>query len=575
LGDNEIGSSLNLIFSGDKVQRVISNNGGSFKLNNVVVESPGINVSDADNIYMWLNSDVTFYGNKYIGYISGVNSVDSTINHKVSFSEPVNIIGNIQSISELSVNGNLYLDGNVSFSGNGLLSVDGDFTHVSGSINPGNGTISGNYYGYTEDELGNKLPGGYISMGSNSDYLKITGDCYMYNSSYSNYAYYSSVYVYLKAGTLELQGDLINLGDNEIGSSLNLIFSGDKVQHVISTNGGSFNLKNVTVTSRGVDFSNANSNIKLDSDNYYIRRNSANVIVFVAPKSLNYSASVAGHSLILTDGIGVKFLMELSDSIVNDETAVMKFTVNGKETIIPVKDVQPEISADQTVYSFTCNVAAAEMADVIIAQLCLGAYDSEVFTYSVQTYSQYILDNSEAYSEYIPVVKAMLNYGTEAQKYFNHNTENLANSILSEDDLEVPVVNASKLSPYKYAISDSDAVIDFVGCVISLKSGITAKLYFSGKNFTADDFTVLVGEEAIDPSRLSIGSDSNGMYLAISDIMAGDFDQSFTVTVGDVSISNISVYSYLQQSLAKNRTELYGIVFALYSFNEAVETIAA
>ncbi|MGN1340374.1 MAG: hypothetical protein ACI4WS_08780, partial [Oscillospiraceae bacterium] len=53
----------------------------------------------------------------------------------------------------------------------GTTTINGNVKHTGGVFSPNNIVINGNYYGYSEDELGNKLPGGYISMGSNSDYL--------------------------------------------------------------------------------------------------------------------------------------------------------------------------------------------------------------------------------------------------------------------------------------------------------------------------------------------------------------------------------------------------------------------
>ena len=285
------------------------------------------------------------------------------------------------------------------------------------------------------------------------------------------------------------------------------------------------------------------------------------------------AAAVAGHSLVLADSIGVKFYMELADDLLSDDTAKMTFTANGKQTIIPVSEGQRATLNDKTVYAFTCYVAAAEMTDRITAQITAADYSSEEFTYNVQTYAKYILDNPAAYTKYVPVVKAMLNYGAEAQKYFKHNTETLSNNILDEGDKTTDPVTLPELKSYNYTCSDRDADIDFAGYTISLKSRITAKLYFEGADLTKDKITVLAGKQEVDLNRLTIGSDSNGTYLAISDINAGDFDQSFTISVGGITIDKFSVYSYLYQCLKKDRTDLKNIVNTLYAYNEAVKEI--
>ena len=287
-----------------------------------------------------------------------------------------------------------------------------------------------------------------------------------------------------------------------------------------------------------------------------------------------FAASVAGHSLLLGDSIGVKFYMELSDNLVSDESAEMTFTVNGKESVIPVSEAQETTLNEKKVYAFTCYVAAAEMTDVISAQVSMGETRGEVFTYSVQDYAKIILADTEGENaKHIPLVKAMLNYGAAAQEYFDHNTETLANSVLDEGDTETAAVTLSELETYKCTCSDNDADLDFNGYLISLNSCITAKLYFSD-TFTLKDVTVLSGGQEVASSRLTIGTDSNGTYLAISEINVGDFDRGFNITVGGITIENFSVYSYLLQCLKNNLTELTDLVNTLYAYNEAVEEIA-
>ena len=41
---------------------------------------------------------------------------------------------------------------------------------------------------------------------------------------------------------------------------------------------------------------------------------------------------------MISDNIGVNFVMELGESIVNDDTAAMTFEINGKKTEVAVKD---------------------------------------------------------------------------------------------------------------------------------------------------------------------------------------------------------------------------------------------
>ena len=268
--------------------------------------------------------------------------------------------------------------------------------------------------------------------------------------------------------------------------------------------------------------------------------------------------TVTGHSLLLDDGIGLKFYLNIPDSAVKDPTAEVRFTVNGKETIVPVSEA--ENTADG--FAFICPVAAAEMNDTITGQLYVGenALGSE-FTCSVKEYADYILEKTEIYSSIVPMVKAMLNYGGAAEKFFRGS---------SDISVFAPAVTAEELAPYRYILTDNDSKVDFKGQIITLNSKVTAKLYFSGRDFVLSDFTVMQNGKDVDASRIKLGSDSSGTYLAITGISADEMGSTFEVSVGGVSISNYSVYSYVRSAINSGREGLPEVAAALYAYGKAV-----
>lgn len=274
----------------------------------------------------------------------------------------------------------------------------------------------------------------------------------------------------------------------------------------------------------------------------------------------NYSY-IKAHSLTLGDDIGVKFYIKIADNIIADESACVKFTVNGRESTLYVKDVNCDSYYG---YEFVCPVAAAEMNDTIKGQLYVGGKATgDPFYYSVKTYADYILANSEEYADEIPLVNAMLNYGAAAEKYFRGSTEM---------NFTKPVVDASLLAAYKFTVNDNDSAIDYMGQVISLKNKVTAKLYFSGGNLSVNDFKVTQNGAAVESSRLTVGSDTKGTYLAISDIAADKMGEPFEITVGGVTISNYSVFSYVQGAINSSTDGLSDVVSALYAYGSAAES---
>ena len=119
-------------------------------------------------------------------------------------------------------------------------------------------------------------------------------------------------------------------------------------------------------------------------------------------------AKLAGYSLSLTGNIGVNFYMELSNDIVNDESAYMNFTLpNGTTSKVYVSGTHEDGSTattDTTVkngvtyYVFTCEVAAKEMTSDIKAQMIgnNGEKTGKVYTYTVKEYADYILSHMSA-----------------------------------------------------------------------------------------------------------------------------------------------------------------------------------
>ena len=90
----------------------------------------------------------------------------------------------------------------------------------------------------------------------------------------------------------------------------------------------------------------------------------------------------------------------------------------------------------------TDGVHAKRMGDTIYfrayAKLADGSYVySKTVEYSAVTYAKHILDSDKPESAKALVV-AMLNYGAEAQLFFNYNTDNLVNASLTEEQKALP-----------------------------------------------------------------------------------------------------------------------------------------
>lgn len=277
---------------------------------------------------------------------------------------------------------------------------------------------------------------------------------------------------------------------------------------------------------------------------------------------------LAGHSISLAGDIAVNFYMELSDEVINSQNnPYMLFTIPDTSAEyqtqkVYVKDVTPVKANGKDYYIFKCRVAAKDMNAQITAKLIDGTERGEVYTYSVKQYADYLLahtDERDDWAKAAPLVKAMLNYGANAQIYFNKNSENLANADLDEKD---KVLGDDEITPPQTSFNLPDGVT-FEGSTLSLKSETTLSLYFTGSEkltFSCDGYNVETVESG------------NYQIARIRGIMAADIGSSITLNVGG-GTATYSPLNYCAKALADNTSDekLTNTVKALYLYYKATE----
>jgi hypothetical protein len=219
---------------------------------------------------------------------------------------------------------------------------------------------------------------------------------------------------------------------------------------------------------------------------------------------------------------------------------------------------------------FSCGVAAKEMTDTITAQFYLadGTAVGSAYTYTVRDYANYILTHGYAQKAKI-AVKAMLNYGACAQKYFKHRTDSLANSILPEEE-RCPSIASPAGIGYK---TEGSGCIKPERVSLSLDSTITLKLYF--KNEDAEGKVFIRNGKNLEPYK------ANGYtVVCIDDITALWIDSAvgFDVYENGTKIGNVeySPAKYCKIVLGMNNEgnitdELKLLVSTLYYFNSALQ----
>lgn len=319
-------------------------------------------------------------------------------------------------------------------------------------------------------------------------------------------------------------------------------------------------------------------------------------------------AKLAGYSLSLTGNIGVNFYMELSNDIVNDESAYMNFTLpNGTTSKVYVNGTHEDGSTattDTTVkngvtyYVFTCEVAAKEMTSDIKAQMIgnNGEKTGKVYTYTVKEYADYILSHTSAEgsnygSATVQLVKGMLNYGGAAQKYFGYKTDQLASDGLALTEPvfdDTSIINFIKNEANKAVItnhSDPDKVT-FKSAYLSLNSttDLCVSVQFAEDVTVQEDmFAIWLGSTEISKDQYEITkvNEGNCYKITLHGIKASQLQKQyeFEVHLSDAESAVLTYgatsYAYTVMSSAcdniNNIESLREVVKALYAYGSCAQ----
>ena len=278
---------------------------------------------------------------------------------------------------------------------------------------------------------------------------------------------------------------------------------------------------------------------------------------------------LAGYTTSLNGNIAMNFYMDLSDEVAADKDAYMQFTLPGgnhTEEVVSLADAKKQVRGGKTYYVFSAGVAAKDMTSDIKAQFVKGdGTKSEVWTYTIKQYCDYIRSHPESYDkESVALVENMLNYGGYAQTYFKHNTDKMANADL---DLALPEVSLD--ASFDPVISGKVEGLTYKGSSAMLTTTTGLRHYFELTG-DASDYTFKANG-----AELELQSDKNNSYVLIDNIKAKDLKKPITLTVtdknGNTMTLQYSVYTNIKQVVGNDQFDnnSQNLMKALYGYGQA------
>lgn len=302
------------------------------------------------------------------------------------------------------------------------------------------------------------------------------------------------------------------------------------------------------------------------------------VTLTILPKS-EVGETLAGYSVSLDGNINVNFHFTFEEALAADENAYVLFTLpNGTKSCVYLKDIAKNETTGH--YVFTCEVAAKEMASTIKAQVVKDENTkSGEYAYSVKEYAEHILKNEgTAYSsEVCKLVKAMLNYGANAQQYFGKDTDKLANTYLNTEEKDLSdVLDApdTYLGSYQTESVTNAAIGSFTRANLVLESDTVLRVYFKpAEGVSVEELTFTLNNKEITPVK------SGSEYLLkVADIKAQKLNESMVFAVSvreDENMTPVSLsynpLSYCYRILTRTDVdfsqELKNVAAALYKYH--------
>ena len=270
-------------------------------------------------------------------------------------------------------------------------------------------------------------------------------------------------------------------------------------------------------------------------------------------------------NLALGGNIGLNFIVELSENLVKDESAFIRFTYQDYVVEIPLSEGEESVKNGVTRYTYSCPITSRHMTDAITAQIYnangpVGDSASD----SVRNYCDRLFKINKD-PKLADLMYAMLNYGAAAQIQFNYKPEDLANSLLSEEQKELHYVDLSDCAIQKIG---KDEGIKAATATMFLDSETTIRIYYRllGDK-PIDAYTITIDGEVVEPTP-----EGDRYYVEIQDIAAHRLDDMHTITAGgETLIYGPMSFAYTVLTTEPEGSSFYNLALALYAYTAAAE----
>ena len=324
-----------------------------------------------------------------------------------------------------------------------------------------------------------------------------------------------------------------------------------------------------------------------------LQLNLDDVSVYVPWAYMDFDPVLMHYSKAALDGkLGLAFFVEIPEWLKSDKDAYVTFEQCGEIKKKSVADIVAAGLTDDGLYRVVTYMPAAYYRDTVTMRFYDGdgspvtmkGYSSGTnltttgVTYTLQQYTASLMNSGTGSIK--ALAKAMDDYCTAAQIYFNHPTEGVTLTLSSA----INSVTAAELEGYK-AIKGGDLTSKVTNLSLSasfetdnaIKIGVT----FAGSGNKPSGVKYYVSEDGTFGHAVATtlrGSKANGYYLTVRNIAAANLDKNYTFFIVDEKTNQTyyvtcSAYTYVRATAFKDDMpkSLRNMVKALYLYGKAAK----
>lgn len=329
-----------------------------------------------------------------------------------------------------------------------------------------------------------------------------------------------------------------------------------------------------------------------NGSNFGVWTNNFCIKVFTSNKYENIEQqnhlTAKGYSVELTEYIGANLYVALSSDILEDKGAKVRFKyTDGRCVDESLADFDTTTYNSDTVKKISYKSAPARLTEKVdISIIKSNGTQSNSFAFSPADYLYDLLDKTQkASSGYYElqrnIAKAILNYGTYSQLYFNVNTQELANKGLSDDAVaSLSLDDVISATAREDVASLSDDYLEYIGSSLVCTAETGMKLYFVNSNNLSlqqiknkYDIDILNEYYSRDGKcEYDVSLDGSLLCIKIKNLRSYQIPLKYTVTLksnyGTLK-GVVSPYSYIRKATQSSNVKLQNLCKAMYLYNKA------